>query len=343
MKLSVLITFYQEAEYVDQALASVLGQETDFEWEILIGDDGSTDGTREKLEAWRRRYPDKIQLFVRERGPQPADGSYASHALARVTANRLDLLARARGEYFIFLDGDDFYTDPWKLTKQAAVLDDPANAGCVGCAHNVILFWDDPDRDRPMHNPAMRAQTFRAERYAAVIYFHPNSMMFRNVFQGRTPDIFRRLHFEDQHITFYMLNFGDIHYLPDLMAVYRQNSEGIWNVLDDAEQNVMVAVAGEIGRQLSPRFKWAYIHRHFQTRPVTPWLREHYRELASPRFDRGRAHAERMGARETLRWLNYGRLPLLEKVKAQLLFQRDRLVSRLFRRRHPEYFRPGGV
>ena len=71
--LSACIIAFNEADRIGDCVASL-----SFCDEIVVIDSGSTDGTREKLEAWRDRYPDKIQLFVRERGAPPADGSYAS-------------------------------------------------------------------------------------------------------------------------------------------------------------------------------------------------------------------------------------------------------------------------
>ena len=54
MKVSVLVTFYNQEDYVDEALQSVFDQKCDFDFEVLIGDDGSTDGTMAKLQKWKQ-------------------------------------------------------------------------------------------------------------------------------------------------------------------------------------------------------------------------------------------------------------------------------------------------
>ena len=64
MKLSVLVTFYNQKDYVDRALRSILLQNTDFEYEILVGDDGSTDGTLDKIKEWQAKYPNKISVYL---------------------------------------------------------------------------------------------------------------------------------------------------------------------------------------------------------------------------------------------------------------------------------------
>ena len=68
-KVSVLISFYNLAPYVDQTMESVLAQKTDFPVEILCADDGSEDGTVELLRGWEKRYPDRVRVFVMDRIP----------------------------------------------------------------------------------------------------------------------------------------------------------------------------------------------------------------------------------------------------------------------------------
>ena len=68
-KVSVLISFYNLKPYVDQTLESVVAQKTDFPVEILCADDGSDDGTIEKLRAWEEKYPQSVRAFVMDRIP----------------------------------------------------------------------------------------------------------------------------------------------------------------------------------------------------------------------------------------------------------------------------------
>ena len=70
IKLSILVTFYNQEEYVDQALQSIIDQKVNFKYEILIGDDGSSDGTHNKIQAWKTMYPDIIQYHIMDRDPK---------------------------------------------------------------------------------------------------------------------------------------------------------------------------------------------------------------------------------------------------------------------------------
>lgn len=68
-KVSVLISFYNLAPFVNQTMESVLAQKTDFPVEILCADDGSDDGTIEKLRGWEAAHPDTVRVFVMDRVP----------------------------------------------------------------------------------------------------------------------------------------------------------------------------------------------------------------------------------------------------------------------------------
>ena len=104
-KVSVLISFYNLAPYVDETLRSVVGQKTNFSVEILCADDGSDDGTAEKLRVWEKNYPNSVRVFVMDRIP---GAKYeANERIQRMNAIRGRLFYEAKGTYVCYLDGDD--------------------------------------------------------------------------------------------------------------------------------------------------------------------------------------------------------------------------------------------
>lgn len=120
-----VITFNQ-VRYIRQCLESLVSQETNFEFEIIVGDDFSTDGTREIVEEFVRNYPSMVRTRL-----QPSNTGGAR--------NYLEVHAAARGTYVAHMDGDD-YALPGKLKAQADALDqDP---GCNAVWHLVDLFDD---------------------------------------------------------------------------------------------------------------------------------------------------------------------------------------------------------
>ena len=109
MKLSVIIPAYKFSKYIEQCVLSVLFQNTNFEFEVLVRDDFSNDGTDEILERLSIYYPN-LKCFKSEE-------NWGFHK------NIKFLLEQASGDYISYIDGDDYYTDKDKLQKQIDFLD----------------------------------------------------------------------------------------------------------------------------------------------------------------------------------------------------------------------------
>ncbi|WP_164972827.1 glycosyltransferase family 2 protein [Lacibacter luteus] len=110
--ISVCTVTYNQEQFIAQCIESVLMQQTDFDWELIIGDDGSTDGTGAICQAYAAAYPHRIRYYCRNRKNRPQ--------IKGVHPNRHNLLATfaaANGHYLAWLDGDDYYTDALQLQK----------------------------------------------------------------------------------------------------------------------------------------------------------------------------------------------------------------------------------
>lgn len=127
MKASVMVKSYNNAATLGGALDSILQQRTTFPFEIVVSDDGSTDGSRELARDYALRHPERIRLILRETN------------LGMTPNTRATLLA-CRGKYVGWLDDDDYWCDPDKLQVQVDFLE--ANPGFSACATGVI--WIDP-------------------------------------------------------------------------------------------------------------------------------------------------------------------------------------------------------
>ena len=105
--VSILMVTYNHAPYIEQAVNSILIQETDFPYEIVIGEDCSTDNTRAIAIRLQQQYPDKVRLLLHKQNL----GYFGSR-------NFLTTLEACRGNYIAMLDGDDYWTSPHKLQLQ---------------------------------------------------------------------------------------------------------------------------------------------------------------------------------------------------------------------------------
>lgn len=127
-KVSVLVTTYQQKHFIGKCLDGILMQKTDFPFEIIIGEDGSIDGTREICMQYAQNHKDKIRLYLRDRELSQyydENGKFISRFNARWN------LVSSRGMYICICEGDDFWTDSNKLQKQVDFLDENTDYGLV--------------------------------------------------------------------------------------------------------------------------------------------------------------------------------------------------------------------
>jgi RimJ/RimL family protein N-acetyltransferase/glycosyltransferase involved in cell wall biosynthesis len=108
--VSVFMMSYNHAQYIEQAIEGVLLQKTNFDFDINIGDDGSIDSTREIIKSLQARYPGKFNLI------------FHAHNIG-AEANQSAVLAACTGDYVAMCEGDDYWTDPYKLQKQVDFLE----------------------------------------------------------------------------------------------------------------------------------------------------------------------------------------------------------------------------
>lgn len=127
--VSVHMITYNHRPYIAEAIESVLRQETDYPFELVIGEDCSTDGTRDLVFDYQRKHPDVIRVVTSDRNV----GMF-------VNAHRT--LEACRGRYVAFCEGDDYWHRPWKLHRQALCLETCPDCSMV-CSDFDTLFMED--------------------------------------------------------------------------------------------------------------------------------------------------------------------------------------------------------
>lgn len=311
MKLSVLITFYNQEKYVDATLESVFSQECDWDFEVLVGEDGSTDHTVDKLHEWQEKYPGRIQIFSMDREPgKKYNGSI------RASRNRLNLLPHVKGEYFTYLDGDDFYVDKKKFQKQIEILDAPENAGYVACAHNVYELDEATGESKPFLPYANRVMKLTGKAYWGRCYFHPDSILFRSKYIEKLPMEQLRDYYNDNIITYCFLKYGGIYYMPDLMASYRQTGDGIWTGNSKYIGYMRNLMDLDLEKQLAPEFGVYSLIRH---RADIRYFVHCKEEQDAGKVDFYRSLMERDQLTSAKNWVDYSRKK--RKMSAQMFGQ----------------------
>jgi glycosyltransferase involved in cell wall biosynthesis len=122
--VSVKMITYNHAPYIRRAVEGVLQQKTNFPFELVIGEDCSTDGTREIVFEYERRYPDLVRVI------------YSKHNVG-ASANNRQTAKACSGKYLAFCEGDDFWHDPGKLQKQVGYLESHPECGLVYSGYDV--------------------------------------------------------------------------------------------------------------------------------------------------------------------------------------------------------------
>src|SRR5882672_6480832 len=148
MKVSVSVITYNQEEFIAQAIDSILRQEVSFDYEIVIGEDASTDRTREIVLELERRHPDRIRVMLRDAGTSERD---RARGLGGKT-NFVQGIQDCRGKYVALLDGDDYWTDSHKLQKQVDFLE--RHPECSLCFHNAEMFYEDGSQSSMNLRPA---------------------------------------------------------------------------------------------------------------------------------------------------------------------------------------------
>lgn len=226
--VSVCIQVYNNEEYIDKCISSILNQNTDFDFEIIIGEDDSTDDTRNICKALAEKNQDKIRLFLRSeedkiyhRGRKTSRFNYMSN------------LKSARGKYIALCDGDDYWIDFNKLQKQVNILDE--NESYIASHHwqkNTVLVdnnWCE------VNSPKENGFGYQKKEKGNVIDIFNNNLrlkartlMFRNVINDNFfPDWFTKVSFADISLSFILGKLGDYHFMNDEMSVYRQTEFGL--------------------------------------------------------------------------------------------------------------------
>lgn len=252
--LSVCITVYNLEEYIDETLQSVFNQKTHHEIEVLIGDDGSNDGTMDRVRKWEKKYPGIIRSYSMSRESQRKYNS-----ITRASFNRINLLRHAKGEYITFLDGDDFYKDENFYEKAINILEDPANSDCVLCCGSTELYYPNGVTRCLLKNSwipgKMRGYDYWEKHYTAA-----EAAIIRNTF--KVPIGYEGV-FDDNLIIFFALQSGNnIYCLPNSVIYYRQKMEGNFLKRPMMEKSLYSLCDLEVELTSAPKFWKASLARH---------------------------------------------------------------------------------
>jgi len=237
VKVSVAVIAYNHERYIAQALDSVLSQKTAFEFEVVIVEDCSRDGTRSIIQQYCARFPDKIRAIF-----------HATNMGARKTVE--EALLACRGQYVAMLDGDDYWTSADKLQRQADLLD--KHPDMMLCCHPTRYLFENGETE--VSHPADGLTFMRLLKANPV---QSQTIMFRRcLFSGYPQWMHENASFPgDYFLVISAGQHGELGFIDEVMSVYRVHDAGAWGSLEFAQRlDIEIATNQALMKWLGRRY-----------------------------------------------------------------------------------------
>jgi len=206
IKVSVCVVTYNQEKYIAECLDSLLGQETDFNFEIIVGEDCSTDGTRTIVQQYVDKYPGLIKPIFHKYNVGPVE-------------NIKQVYVAAKGKYIAHMDGDDMAL-PTKLQKQFDILEE--NLDCSICVHNMKAIDSDSQSTVEAYKIFREKKYTLLDLYLINPFFIHSSKMFINKIEEYIGNLDNNALDIEIHIE--QAKQGNIFFLNERLGYYRQFS-----------------------------------------------------------------------------------------------------------------------
>jgi len=229
MKLSVAVITYNHEKYIEQTLDGIFKQKVDFDFEVIIGEDNSTDKTAEIIKKYENLYPGK--LIAKYRRPNLG-----------AMPNFTDVIRSCKGEYIALCEGDDYWTDDLKLQKQIDFLD--KNKDYAICCHEYKKYTEGKNTFEDSNYSSV-PETTTIKDLAKWCYVATNTAVIRNDFT--LPDWFSSLPIGDWPLFLFLTKDKKIMKMNEQMSVYRIHPGGLWTSADEVKrQNINIKILNSI-------------------------------------------------------------------------------------------------
>lgn len=215
VSVSVICNAYNHGKYIKDALDGFVMQKTNFVFEVLIHDDASTDNTADIIREYEAKYPDIIKPIYQ------TENQYTKGGVSRFQ------IPRVKGKYVAICEGDDCWTDPYKLQKQFDALE--AHPEIDMCAHTAQKINAETGKKAGEIKPSAEDTVFSTEQtiLGGGGFVACASLFFRSDLYRNVPE-FKKFLSLDYTLQIQGSLRGGLLYLSDCMSVYRVGVAGSW-------------------------------------------------------------------------------------------------------------------
>lgn len=230
LRLSVRLMTFNHEEFIVECLQGIEMQQTSFDFEVVIGDDFSTDNNLTFIKEFISKSKNqKIKYRLLSRNQE--DEYFKERQKKGRLFNFIDILNNCDGKYIALLDGDDYWTDPHKLQKQVDYME--AHPTCVLTGHDAIIVDSNGNIIKKSKLPEEKKRDATQEELKLGFWVLTVSMLIRNI-----PEIFLNYPKEavmvkngDTFLTSILGQYGCYHYMSEIKpAVYRVHTGGVWSL-----------------------------------------------------------------------------------------------------------------
>ncbi|MBS4174155.1 glycosyltransferase [Bacillus sp. FJAT-49736] len=216
--VSINCVSYNHEDFIAEAIESFLMQKTNFEYEILIYDDASTDSTQEIIRRYEKKYPNVIK---------PIYGKVNQYSRGLKVIGSINN-KRARGKYIALCEGDDYWTNPYKLQKQVDYMEN--NPECTLCAHTVEKVSVKNEKigyERPYDKSTVCPIS---DMILGGGYFVGTvSLLFPRKLMENPPEFYYQSPVGDYPLQIILSSKGYTYFIDEAMAAYRVGGKGSWS------------------------------------------------------------------------------------------------------------------
>ncbi|MCM8570475.1 glycosyltransferase [Gramella jeungdoensis] len=232
-KVSILIQTFEHVDFIDKCVHSILNQKTDFEYEIILGEDLSSDGTREKCISLAEKHPNHIRLFLHHAGNKIKVDNFVTGNF-----NIFYNLIQAKGKYIALCDGDDYWDDPQKLYNQVNFLEN--NPSYILCFHDYNIISSNKKDAIKLMKP-INKDISSQELQKCQVYPLTNTICFRNIHRDIPEEILEVFNIDSFWFSI-LGGYGGGKYLKSIRpSYYRVHEGGTWTNKNKA-QNFMLKI-----------------------------------------------------------------------------------------------------
>ena len=217
--VSVCCLTYNQEKFIGQCLDGLVSQKCGFEYEVFVHDDASTDGTAQIVREYAEKYPDRIIPILQK------ENQYSQ----LIPIGPIHVFPRAKGKYIAFCEGDDFWTDPYKLEKQVRAMEE--HPECRMCLHKVRgVRTDGSPLEIAYPNFSLESGVLSGEKLLDYIctneyVFQTTSFFMRREdiigYWSASPVFNAVAATEDTPYLLYFSTLGNIYYIDEEMSCYR--------------------------------------------------------------------------------------------------------------------------